>query len=280
LVSAAGIYPAEIGYFDMSAKFLSGDREKGENRKENIGKKLKKRNPIRFIKDELGGYMLKKIGVLMIVLIIGLGCEAGNLNLFIRFDHIDGLKLNDSVIFETSRIGKVDEVTYTNKGDYQVEVMIHKAYTNAVTEHVRFFIVSDPKNNEQRAVEMIQILNGGKPLQNNTVLEGASKSSAIIERLEKDLERGMESVRKELNEFGEELKKIPDSEAFKKLEDELVNLYEKMKRSGKEVREMIQKEILPRLEQELENLRKRLREKGREDELKPLEIKMEEIRKI
>jgi len=30
----------------------------------------------------------------------------------------------------------------------------------------------------------------------------------------------------------------------------------------------------------LENLRKRLHEKGREDELKPLEIKMEEIRKI
>ena len=224
--------------------------------------------------------MLKKIMILMIVSIIGLGCEAENLNLFIRFDHIDGLKSNDSVIFETNRIGKVDEVTYTKKGDYLVELMIHKAYMNAVTEHVRFFIVSDPQYNGRSVVEMIQILKGGKPLQNNTVLEGSNKSSAIIERLEKDLEKGMESFRKELNEFAEELKKIPDSEAFKKLEDELVNLYEKMKRSGKEVREKIQKEILPRLEQELENLRKRLHEKGREDELKPLEIKMEEIKKI
>ena len=216
----------------------------------------------------------------MIVSIIGLGCEAENLNLFIRFDHIDGLKSNDSVIFETNRIGKVDEVTYTKKGDYLVELMIHKAYMNAVTEHVRFFIVSDPQYNGRSVVEMIQILKGGKPLQNNTVLEGSNKSSAIIERLEKDLEKGMESFRKELNEFAEELKKIPDSEAFKKLEDELADIYEKMKQSGKEVREMIQKEILPRLEQELENLRKRLHEKGREDELKPLEIKMEEIRKI
>ena len=43
---------------------------------------------------------------------------------------------------------------------------------------------------------------------------------------------------------------------------------------------MIQKEILPRLEQELENLKKSLHEKGKEDELKPLEIKMEEIKKI
>jgi len=224
--------------------------------------------------------MLKKIMILMIVSIIGLGCEAENLNLFIRFDHIDGLKSNDSVIFETNRIGKVDEVTYTKKGDYLVELMIHKAYMNAATENVRFFIVSDPKNNGRSVVEMIQILKGGKQLQNNTVLEGSSKSSAIFERLEKDLEKGMESVRKEFNEFAEELKKIPDSEAFKKLEDELVNLYEKMKQSGKEVREKIQKEILPLLEQELENLKKRLQEKGQEDELKPLEIKMEEIRKI
>ncbi|MDH3355833.1 MAG: hypothetical protein OET81_01820 [Desulfobacteraceae bacterium] len=224
--------------------------------------------------------MLKKIMILMIVSIIGLGCEAENLNLFIRFDHIDGLKSNDSVIFETNRIGKVDEVTYTKKGDYLVELMIHKAYTNAVTEHVRFFIVSDPQDNGRSVVEMIQILKGGKPLQNNTVLEGSNKSSAIIERLEKDLEKGMESFRKQFNEFAEELKKIPDSEAFKKLETELENLYDEMKRSGKDVRDLIQKEMLPRLEQELENLRKRLHEKGRENELKPLEIKMEEIRKI
>ena len=86
--------------------------------------------------------MLKKIVILMIVSVIGLGCEAENLNLFIRFDHIDGLKSKDSVIFETNRIGKVGGVTYTKKGDYLVELMIHKAYTNAVTEHARFFVKS------------------------------------------------------------------------------------------------------------------------------------------
>ena len=171
-------------------------------------------------------------------------------------------------------------MTYTKKGNYLVELMIHKAYKNAVTEHARFFIVSDPQNNGQRAVEMIHILKGGEPLQNNTVLEGSSKSSAILERLEKDIEKGMEILTKEFNEFAEELQKIPDSEAFKKLKDELSNLYEKMKRSGKEVREMIQKDILPRLEQELENLKKRFQEKGREDELKPLEIKIKEMSKI
>jgi paraquat-inducible protein B len=224
--------------------------------------------------------MLKKLLVLMIVSIIGLGCEAENLNLFIRFDHIDGLKSNNGVIFETNRIGRVDKVTYTKEGDYLVEVLIYNAYTNAATEHARFFIVSDPQNSEQSVVEMTQILKGGKPLQNNSVLEGSSNFSAIIERLGKDLTKGMESFRKAFNDFSEELQKIPDNQAVKKLEDELPNLYDQMKQSGKEAREMIQKEILPRLEQELENLKKRFQEKGREDELKPLEIKMEEIKKI
>jgi len=224
--------------------------------------------------------MLKKIMILMIVSTIGFGCEAENLKLSIRFDHIDGLKSNDNVIFETNRIGKVDGVTYTKKGDYLVELMIHKTYTHPITEHARFFIVSDPKNNGRSAVEVVQIFKGGRPLQNNSVLEGSSKSSAMIERLEKDLEKGMDSFRKQFNEFAEQLKKIPDSEAFKALEEALADLYDEMKQSGKEVREKIQKEILPRIEQELEKLRKRLHEKGREDELKPLEIKMEEIRKI
>jgi paraquat-inducible protein B len=224
--------------------------------------------------------MLKKLLILMTVSIIGLGCEAENLNLTIKFDHIDGLKANDGVIFEENQIGRVDNVTYTKEGDYLVDVMIYKTYMNAATEHARFFIVSDPQNSEQRVVEMIQILKGGKPLQNNSVLEGSSQSSAIIERLGKDLTKGMESFRKEFNEFSEELKNIPDSQAYKKLEDELNNLYDQMKQSGKDVKETIQKEILPRLEEELENLKKRFHEKGQGDELKPLEIKMEEIKNI
>ena len=224
--------------------------------------------------------MLKKLLILMIVTIIGFGCEAENLNLTIKFDHIDGLKANDGVIFEENQIGKVDNVTYTKEGDYLVDVMIYKTYMNAATEYARFFIVSNPKNSEQRVVEMIQILEGGKPLQNNSVLEGYSQSSAIIERLGKDITKGMDSIRKEFNEFSEELKKIPDSQAYKKLEDELDNLYDQMKKSGKEVNETIKKEILPRLKEELENLKKRFHEKGQGDELKPLEIKIEEIKNI
>lgn len=224
--------------------------------------------------------MFKKIVILMMIWVIGIGCETGVLNLTIRFDDIQGLKSNDGVIFEKNRIGKVDEVSYTKEGTYRVQLKIDKTFKDSATEHARFFIVSDPQNKGHKAVEMIQIRKGGEPLQNNAVIEGSRQSSAIFERFEKDVEKGIEDFKILLDEFAEELKKVPDSEAFKSLEEALSDLYDEMERSGKEVREKIQKEILPRLEQELENLKKRLQKKGKEDELKPLEIKMEEIKRI
>jgi len=224
--------------------------------------------------------MFKKIVVLMIVTLVGLGCEGGDLNLTVTFDDIQGLKSNDGVIFETNPIGRVDEITYTQDGNYRVRLMIEKAFRNAATEHARFFIVPDPQNMERKAVKMIQVRDGGQPLQNNAVVEGSSKSSAIFERLEKDIEKGIGDFEKQFDKFADELKKIPESEAYKELEKTLADLYDEMKRSGKEVREKIQREILPRLEQELENLKKRFQEKGKENELKPLEINMEELRKI
>ena len=48
----------------------------------------------------------------------------------------------------------------------------------------------------------------------------------------------------------------------------------------KELREKIQKELLPWIQKEIENLKERLRKFGREKEVEPLEVKMEEIRKI
>jgi len=42
----------------------------------------------------------------------------------------------------------------------------------------------------------------------------------------------------------------------------------------------MQKELLPWLQEEIEKLKEKLRKFGREKEVKPLEVKMEELRKI
>jgi paraquat-inducible protein B len=226
------------------------------------------------------GKMFKKIMMFILIASIGAGCEASGKHLVVKFDHIYGLTSDDGVIFEKNRIGKVSEITYTKNGNFLVELKIEKAFENTATEYSRFFIVSDPRDNGRKAVEMIQTQKGGSPLKNNSVVEGYVKSSVIIERMQKDLEREMKDLSRQFNTFADQLKKVPDSEAYKKLEDELTNLYDEMKQSGKAVREMIQKEIMPQLEKELQNLKNRLQKKGKEDEMKPLENKMEKIKKI
>ena len=211
---------------------------------------------------------------------IGIGCEAGGKHLVVKFDHIYGLTSDAGVIFEKNRIGKVGEITYTKDGNFLVALKIEKAFTNAATEYTRFFIVSDPKYTDRKAVELIQTRKGGTPLKNNAMVEGSAESAVIMEQMQKDLAAEMKDLARQFNIFADQLKKVPDSKAYKKLEAELTNLYNEMKQSGKAVREMIQKEILPRLEQELQNLKKRLQENGKEDELKPLETEIEKIKKI
>jgi hypothetical protein len=227
-----------------------------------------------------GGRMFKKIMILIFAAIISTGCEASGNHFVIKFDHIYGLTQDDGVIFEKNRIGSVDKIAYTQNGHFLVTLKIEKAFANTATEYTRFFIVSDPQNKSRKAVELIQTQKGGSPLKNNTVVEGSVQSSVIIERMQKDLAREMKDLTRQFNALAEQLKNVPDSEAYKKLENELTNLYDEMRQSGKEVRDMIQKEILPRLEEQLQNLKKRLQKKGKEDELKPLETKMEKIKKI
>lgn len=224
--------------------------------------------------------MLKNFLVLLLLPLIFWGCQESGLKLKIRYDQNDGLKQGDRVIFEQNHIGMVTGVNYSDEGFFLVELVIQKQFTNAVTEHSRFFIIIDPTDKSHKAVEMIKIHEGGVPLQNNVILNGSTRSSALFDQMIIGFEKGLEDFKEQFEQFKEDLGKIPESEEFKRLEDELKYLYDEMKRSGKEVREKIQKELLPLLEQELEKLRERLQKDGREEELKPLEIEMEKIKEI
>ncbi|UCD90693.1 MAG: hypothetical protein JSW04_04495 [Desulfobacterales bacterium] len=220
--------------------------------------------------------MRKIIFLLFILLLTTLGCKEDVLNLKIRYDHIQGLQKGDRVLFEQNHIGVVKSVVYSKKGFYMVDIAILKNFANTATEHSRFFIVTDPQNKEKMAVEMTHARKGGSLLKNNTVLEGATKTSAFFDQFFE----GFEGLKKEFEQLAKDFKGIPESEEFKKLEDELRRLKEDMVESREEIKEKIRTEFLPRLREEMEALRERLRKLGREDELKPLEIEIQDLEKI
>ena len=224
--------------------------------------------------------MLKKIFLLLILSAVILGCYAGDLNLKIQFAQTEGLRVDDRIIFEKNYIGKVDAISYSEGGDYIADVKIHKGFKKAVTEHSRFFIINDPSEKGRKAIEMIKVAEGGAPLVKGAMIEGSTRFALLLGQMEEDFGKAMSKLSRKINKVSDEIKQIPESEEIKSLERYLNQLKEKMKKAGSAFREKIQKELLPRLQKEIEKLKERLRKFGREKEVEPLEVKMEEIRKI
>ena len=208
------------------------------------------------------------------------GCKESPLRIKARYDQIQGLKEDDRVIFEQNHVGQVTGVFYSEHGHYVVDFAIERRFANAATEHAEFFIIGDPQNEGQKAIEMIQTRRGGSPLQDGATVQGSTKSSAVFGQMREDFEKGLDGFKEQFEQFFEDLRSVPENEEVKKLEKELERLAETMKRSSKSVQEKIQKELLPRLKEEIGKLRERLRKFGREEELEPLDTQMEKIMEI
>jgi paraquat-inducible protein B len=224
--------------------------------------------------------MARSILISLMLALVLWGCEESARRIKIQYDQIQGLKEGERVIYEQNHIGEVTSVFYSADGYYTVDLAIKLHFANAVTEHSKFFIMEDPENGGKKAVEMIQTRRGGSPLEDGAIVQGSSKSSAVISQMKEDLEKGLEDLNEQFERLFADLRSVPDSEEFKKLEKKLERLAEEIKRSSKSAQEKIQKELLPRLKEEMEKLRDQLQKFGREEELEPLQTQMEEIMEI
>ena len=224
--------------------------------------------------------MLKKILILLTISFVIPGCCSGDLNLKIRFAQTEGLKADDRIIFERNGIGKVEAISYSERGDYIADVKIDKGFTKAVTGHSRFLIINDPLEKGRKAIEMIKVAEGGVPLEKGAIIEGSTRFALLLSLMEEDFGKAMSEFSSKYNELSDEIKQIPESTEIKKFENYLNELKEQMKNANSAFQEKIQKELLPWLEKEIEKLKQRLRKFGREKEVEPLEVKMEELRKI
>jgi len=224
--------------------------------------------------------MTRKICLTILTLLL-CGCKPGDMNFKIRYDRIDGLKQGDRVLFEQNQIGTVTKVLYTAEGRYEADVAIRKEFASAATKDSEFFIVSDPQQKDKKAVEIIQARKGGTALNDGEVVEGsAAKVSDVFNVFRDKLNKGINDLGKQFDQFLNELKGLSESETVKKLEEELNRLGEEMQKSGNAVQDKIQKDVLPQIQKEIDRLREELRKFGREDEVRPLEDKMDKIKRL
>jgi len=225
-------------------------------------------------------HMCKKILILLIASFVFLGCKDNTRDLKIRYNQIYGLQEGDRVIFEQNHIGEVTGILYSSDGFYLVDIIIRENYANAATENSKFFITTDPQHEKKKAIEIIQVPKGGTVLEEGRTINGSTKSSTLFEKLEDDLVKRFQDLNERFKDFSEDLIKIPDSEEYKKLEDELDRLAQQLKQSTESMKQKIQTELLPMLREKMEKFREQLRKFGREEELQPLETRMDEMNEI
>lgn len=240
------------------------------------------------------------------------GCFDSSLTFQLRYNQLSGLKQGNPVYFENNKIGQVEKISYTEKGDYLVDVQIATEFKNSTTEDSKFFIGPNPVEQQSMAVIIEQEKPGGAILKKGSIVEGSVKPgllegivrsitkqsgvtedemrdtmqqlkeslNAISQQLDAELERTLEDLSARFQSFSEELQNVPDSEEVKKLEESIKQFRDEFNKAQKDVRDQIQNEILPQLQKEMDALRERLRRDGREDEIEVIDRQLVEMREI
>jgi vacuolar-type H+-ATPase subunit H len=246
-----------------------------------------------------------KLYIIALVLLAVVGCAKSDLHLQIRFNQNPGLKADDPVVFQGNQAGVVKKVSYTEQGDYLIEIRVASEFKNAATTDSSFTIINDPKDADKFNLVIEQIKPGGKVLEDNSVVLGVDQRSfmdSFIHDLNNDLEETITKLKKEfekksvhlksgientidslaaqLEQYKKEIRQVPERKDVKKLEKSLRNLYDEMLTTQKSIRTKIQTEIIPKVEKEIEDLKKKLAPSGRDSEVAPIESDLEKIKKI
>jgi len=246
------------------------------------------------------------------ILLTTCSCRTDELDFNIRFDEIEGLKAGHGVLFKGNTVGEVDNVVYTEAGDFLVKVAIQSSFASAATRDSHFYIVDDPQTEGEKAIEIIQEKAGGEELRSGETVNGSVRPTIfndLLTRLQKkvsryqdqfdidveklkesirqdaqEMERGLENTLDELSDefsqFAEEVQKVPDSEELKQLEAALDRLAAEIRNSQRDIREKIQNELVPEIQKRLNILREKLEKYNRQNEIDPLDRQLKEIQTI
>jgi hypothetical protein len=206
-----------------------------------------------------------------------IGCMDSAHDFRIRFSDVHGLHKGNSVYFEGAVIGKVQKVAYTDSGVFLVSVSIQEEFASAATDAGRFFIDGDPENSTQKVIRVVQLGKKGNPIEEDAVIEGHTRYAVLYEQFAYQLGQNLTIFEAGINEFLREFQGFSTEEQIEELEKQLDAIMADVGRMTHEMKHELETEILPLLRQKIEELRKRLEGTGQEEDLGPIDQKMDTI---
>ena len=140
-----------------------------------------------------------------------------------------------------------------------------------------FYIDSNPENESQKAIRIIQIQEDGNTIENNTIVEGQTKYVAIYGQIANKFRKNVRIMESEIHEFFKGLQNLSEDEQIKQLERQLDKILGEIENLSVQMKHKLETEILPRIKEQIEELRRRLEEIGKEEKLKYVDQKIETI---
>ena len=212
-----------------------------------------------------------------ITALILIGCIETTHNFTIRFNDIEGLRKNDQVFFDQTPIGFVMDVEYTDSGNYLVKIAVDDQYSSLPKDSSTFYIDSNPENESQKAIRIIQIQEDGNTIEKNAILEGQTKYAAIYGQIANKFRKNVRVMESEINEFFKKIQNLSEDEQIKQLERQLDKILSEIENLSAKMKHKLETEILPHIIKQIEELRRRLEEIGKEEKLKYVDQKIETI---
>ncbi len=221
--------------------------------------------------------MIRSFIFSVITALVLIGCAAATHNFMIRFNDIEGLRKDDQVFFDQTPIGVVTDVEYTDTGDYLVKVAVEDQYSSLPKDSSTFYIDSNPENENQKAVRIIQIQDDGNSIEKNATVEGQTKYAAIYGQFANKFRKNVRVMESEINEFFKGLQNLSEDEQIKQLERQLDKILSEIENLSTQMKHKLETEVLPRIKEQIKELRRRLEEIGKEEKLKYVDQKIETI---
>ena len=169
------------------------------------------------------------------------------------------------------------DVEYADTGNYLVRVAVEDQFASLPKDSSTFYIDSSPETEEQKAIRITQIKDGGNIIEKDAIVEGQSKYVAIYGQIANKFRKNILVMESEINEFFKRLQNLTEDEQIKQLERQLDKILGEIKNLSVQMKHKLETEILPRIKEQIEELRRRLEEIGKEEKLKYVDQKIETI---
>ncbi len=209
--------------------------------------------------------MIKKVVIVLWFFVFLSGCSPSALNFKIQYQRVNGLKPEQSVVYENQSIGSITGIELSKEGHYLVAVLIEPEHVDKITVDSEFFISKDPDKPDQQAIEVVSSASDSteqapaETLREGVIVKGmevTTKTDVFVDELKQGLTEGLGGLMRQLEVFTDQLEKLPESEEFKQFEKELEHFGEEMGKAGKEIQKKMDEEYIPQLQKGLDKLEK------------------------